>query len=172
MTQRKRTIAWQDPGIGLHALPEMTGLEYLRAIINGRLPQPPIGATMRMSLVDAGRGTATFECEPDESLYNPIGAVHGGFMCTVLDSAIGCAAHSVLECGQGYTSIELKVNYLRPVTRDSGLLRCTGSVSKAGRRVIFAEAVLADSSQTPLATASGSLLAFPIATSVNDKSVR
>ncbi|NUL45691.1 PaaI family thioesterase [Cellulosimicrobium funkei] len=87
---------------------------------------------MRMDLVEVRKGTAVFRCQPDESHYNPIGAVHGGVMCTVLDSAPGCAAHSAQPAGMGYTSIEITVNHLRPVRADSGPLTCTGTVVKAG----------------------------------------
>ena len=162
MVERQRTIRWENPEIGLEALPRLSGLEYLQHMIVGELPQPPIGAAMCMRLSEVSSGAAVFTCEPDESLYNPIGAVHGGFMCTLLDSAVGCAAHSTLAAGQGYTSVDLNVSYLRPVTQDSGTLRCAGRVVKGGRRIIFAEAVLTDQEDRLLATATGSLLVFPL----------
>ena len=115
-----------------------------------------------MDLVEVGPGTVTFRCQPDESHYNPIGMVHGGLVCTLLDSALGCATHTTLPAGTGYTSIEIKVNYLRPVTADSGPLICTGRVTKPGRRVTFAEGEVLDNQGKVVATASGSLLIFPL----------
>ncbi|NUU06705.1 PaaI family thioesterase [Leifsonia sp. C5G2] len=161
-TERIRTVTWEDPAPGVARMPTMTGLEYLRSMIRGELPQPPIAELMRMTLVAADPGTATFVCEPDESHYNPIGTVHGGFLCTVLDSALGCAVQTTLAQGQGYTSIEINVNYLRPVYAHSGTLTCTATVSKPGSRVAFADAVIADATGKPVATATGSLLVFPI----------
>jgi uncharacterized protein (TIGR00369 family) len=159
---RIRTIAWEDPAPGVARMPTMSGLEYLRSMIGGELPPPPIAALMRMTLVAAEPGTATFVCEPDESHYNPIGTVHGGFLCTVLDSALGCAVQTTLPQGQGYTSIEINVNYLRPVYAHSGALTCTATVTKPGTRVAFADGVITDASGKPVATATGSLLVFPI----------
>ncbi|MFP3465097.1 PaaI family thioesterase [Leifsonia sp. SIMBA_070] len=162
VSERSRTVAWQDPAPGVAVMPTMSGLDYLRAMIRGELPQPPIAALMRMTLVSADTGTATFVCEPDESHYNPIGTVHGGLMCTLLDSALGCAVQSTLAQGLGYTSIEIKVNYLRPVYAHSGQLTCTATVTKPGNRVAFADGVITDASGKTVATATGSLLVFPI----------
>ena len=162
VTERSRTVTWQDPAPGVAVMPTMSGLDYLRAMIRGELPQPPIAELMRMRLVSADTGTATFECEPDESHYNPIGTVHGGLMCTVLDSALGCAVQSTLGRGQGYTSIEITVNYLRPVFAHTGLLTCVAKVTKPGNRVAFADGVITDAAGKTVATATGSLLVFPI----------
>ena len=93
-------------------------------------------------------GRVVFTCEPDESAYNPIGAVHGGLVCTLLDSVTGCAIHSTLPQGKGYTSVEIKVNYLKAVRLDSGVLTATGTVVKAGSRVGFAEGVVTDARRT------------------------
>ena len=99
---------------------------------------------MQFALVEAEVGRAVFTCTPDESVYNPIGAVHGGLVCTLLDSAAGCALHTTLPQGKGYTSVEIKVNYLKAVRASSGLLTATGTVIKAGARVGFTEAVVTD----------------------------
>ncbi|MFF2051556.1 PaaI family thioesterase [Leifsonia sp. NPDC058194] len=143
-------------------MPTLSGLDYLRAMIDGVLPPPPIASLMDMTLVEAAPGTATFVCEPDESHYNPIGTVHGGLVCTLLDSVLGCAVQTTLPQGQGYTSIEIKVNYLRPVLAGSGPLTCVGTVTKPGNRVAFADGVVTDASGKVVATATGSLLVFPI----------
>jgi uncharacterized protein (TIGR00369 family) len=162
MTERTRTVQWDDPAPAVAVMPTMSGLDYLQAMIAGELPPPPIAALMRMTLVEADVGTATFVCEPDESHYNPIGTVHGGLVCTLLDSVLGCAVQSTLPQGQGYTSIEIKVNYLRPVLAGSGPLTCVGTVTKPGNRVAFADGVVTDGTGKTVATATGSLLVFPI----------
>ncbi|WP_431247299.1 PaaI family thioesterase [Leifsonia xyli] len=160
--ERSRTVTWEDPAPGVALMPTMSGLEYLRTMIRGELPPPPITSLMRMTLVSADPGTATFICEPDESHYNPIGTVHGGYVCTALDSALGCAVQTTLPQGQGYTSIEIKVNYLRPVYAHTGALTCTATVTKPGNRVAFADGVITDAAGKTVATATGSLLVFPI----------
>lgn len=157
---RSRVVEWQDPLIGAAQARTLGGLEYLNAMIAGRIPPPPIAVLMNLELVSANRGTAVFTCTPDESVYNPIGAVHGGFMCTALDSALGCAVHSTLRAGQAYTSLEIKVNYLRALNTVSGMLTVTGTVTKPGSRIAFAEGVVTDSEGRTVATASSTLLVF------------
>jgi uncharacterized protein (TIGR00369 family) len=163
-TSRTRTVSWEDPAIGAAAFPTMSGLEYLHAMLAGDVPAPPIVALMDMTLVRAEVGEVEFACEPGESHYNPIGAVHGGFACTALDSAAGCAVQSTLPQGLGYTSLEIKVAYLRPVTAASGTLRCIGRIVKPGKRVAFAEAELLDAEGRIVATATSTLLVFPVPT--------
>jgi uncharacterized protein (TIGR00369 family) len=162
MSERHRTITWQDPGPGtLHGL-SMPGIDYMQAVMKGELPAPPIAATMQFELVEAEVGRAVFTCTPDESVYNPIGAVHGGLVCTLLDSAAGCALHTTLPQGKGYTSVEIKVSYLKAVRAGSGLLTATGTVVKAGSRVGFTEATVTDGSGALVATASSTLLVFDL----------
>ena len=107
--------------------------------------QPSIGRTLDFDLVEVGEGLAVFEGSPDERTYNPMGTVHGGYAATLLDSACGIATHSKLAPGQGYTTLELKVAYHRPMTANLGRVRAVGSVTSFGRRVAFAEAKLIDS---------------------------
>ncbi|MGO3147394.1 MAG: PaaI family thioesterase [Leucobacter sp.] len=161
-SQREITVRWRDPAEGLAALPALSGLEYLQKMASGELPGAPIASHIGMEFVEVNEGTVTFTCQPNESHYNPIGMVHGGVVCTLLDSALGCATQTLLPAGIGYTSIEIKVNYLRPVTADSGPLTCVGRVTKPGRRVTFAEGEVVDKDGKVVATASGSLLIFPI----------
>jgi hypothetical protein len=92
---RSRTVTWWDPMIGAHAMHDLSGRDYLQAMIDGRLPPAPIGGLMAMTAVSVGEGTVEFRCRPDESAYNPIGVVHGGLVCTLLDSVAGCAVHIV-----------------------------------------------------------------------------
>jgi len=161
-TTRTRTITWQDPMIGAGRAAVMPGIDYLQGMIDGEIPPPPIIALMDMDLVSVGPGTVTFTCQPGESHYNPIGAVHGGFACTVLDSAAGCAVQTTLPAGIGYTSLEIKVSYLRALSTTTGPLRVVGTVTKPGSRVAFAEAVMTDAEGRVVATASSTLLVFPI----------
>ena len=117
---------------------------------------------MQFNFVEAEPGRAVFTCVPDESAYNPIGAIHGGLICTLLDSVTGCAVHTTLPQGKGYTSVEIKVNYLNAVRLSSGLLTATGTVVKAGSRVGFAEGVVTDASGAVVATATSTLLIFDL----------
>ena len=115
----------------------MSGLEFIRAMFSGKLPAPPITATMGFTGGDASEGAVTFNGEAGEHLYNPIGVVHGGFAMTILDSAMGCAVHTTLAAGEAYTTLETKVNFVRPITLETGRLHCDGVVvqkSNQGRR--------------------------------------
>ncbi|MHC2997934.1 PaaI family thioesterase [Microbacterium sp. HJ5] len=155
---RTRTFDWEDPGPPFAASQGLDGLTYLRALIAGELPPPPIARLMDFWMVAAEPGEAVFECEPREYHYNVLGMVHGGLACTLLDTVVGCAAHTTLPAGVGYTSIDLSVSYLRPILSTAGVLRARGRVVKPGSRVIFAEGVLEDASGKALATATSSLL--------------
>lgn len=161
-TNREVVVRWEDPKIGLAQLPESSGLDFMKKLAAGEVPGAPIASHMNMKLAEVEFGTATFHGAPDESHYNPIGTVHGGYLCTLLDSALGCAVHTTLPAGTGYTSIDIKTNFLRPVSVDSGPLTCVGRVVKSGRRVSFAEGEIVDVHGKTVATASGSLLIFPL----------
>lgn len=159
---RSRTIEWDDPRTLSEASRTMAGIDFLRAMATGRLPAPPISATMNMTILQVEPGRVVFECVPDESHFNPIGTVHGGLVCTLLDSVLGCAAQSTLEKGLAYTSIDISVDYLRPVLPDSAPLTAVGIVTKPGRRVVFATAEVTDASGRLVATARSSLLVIPL----------
>src|SRR5687767_6450926 len=109
---RSKAVTWHDPAIPAAAAAELPGREFLQAIVDGRLPPPPIANLVGARLVSVGDGEALFRCTPDESTFNPIGMVHGGLLCTLLDSAAGCAVHTLLQAGVGYSSIEIKVSFL------------------------------------------------------------
>jgi uncharacterized protein (TIGR00369 family) len=160
--KRSRTVTWHEPGPSTAKGLTMAGLDYLRAMAGGELPQPPIAGLLRFEIAAADPGRVVFTCEPDESAYNPIGAVHGGLVCTLLDSVTGCAIHSTLPQGKGYTSVEIKVNYLKAVRLASGVLTATGTVVKTGSRVGFAEGVVADAGGAVVATATSTLLVFDL----------
>jgi uncharacterized protein (TIGR00369 family) len=133
------------------------GLQQVRDLI-ARDAQPPIGRTLGFSLVEVDRGRAVFEGTPDERHYNPMGGVHGGYAATLLDSACGIAVHSMLKPDQGFTTLELKVSYLRGMNDTTGPVRAEGRVVNIGRRVAFAEADIRDAGGRLMATATSTLL--------------
>jgi uncharacterized protein (TIGR00369 family) len=159
--ERAETFSWMDPRVGLEHLPHMSGLEFLAGMRDGTIPRPPMAALMNLTLVGVAPGQVEFECRPGEAHYNPLGMVHGGLACTLLDTVVGCAAHTTLAAGSGYTSIDLSVSYLRPITANHGVLRAEGSVVKGGQRVIFAQGRIVGPAGELLATATSSLLVMP-----------
>jgi uncharacterized protein (TIGR00369 family) len=142
----------------------LSGLEQLRAVFDPDRPEraPGIGKTLGFSVVELEEGRVVFGGHPDESVYNPIGTVHGGYAATLLDSAVGCAVHSSLKAGQGYTTLELKVAYHRAITNDTGPVEAVGKVTSFGRRVAFSEAQLTDANGRLLASATSTLLVFEL----------
>ena len=156
--QRSETFTWADPGPVLARAASMSGLEVMQALVDGELPPPPIAALMKFTAIRAEVGTVVFECTPSQAHYNPIGTVHGGLACTLLDTIVGCAAQTTLPAGTGYTSIDINVSYLRTILDTSGPLIATGQVTKTGSRVIFAEGSIVDNQGRLVATATSSLL--------------
>jgi uncharacterized protein (TIGR00369 family) len=137
----------------------MAGLDYMRALTVGELPPAPIAVVMNMRPVELAEGRVVFAGEPGEEHYNPIGIVHGGYAATILDSVLGCAVHTTLPVGVGYTSLGLEVKYLRPISRDTGRVLCEGVVVHRGRRQATAEARLtAEDSGKLLATGTSTLM--------------
>jgi len=156
-SSRERMLVWQDPVPTAAAGATMSGIEYMEAILAGKVPPPPIAVTMRMGPIEVEDGRAVFSGEPSEEHYNPIGVVHGGYAATLLDSALGCAVHTTLPAGVGYTSLGLEAKYVRPITRDTGRVLCEANVLYRGRRQATSEANLT-------AADSGKLLAHGVAT--------
>jgi uncharacterized protein (TIGR00369 family) len=157
---RSKTVQWHDPMITAAAAAGggLSGLEFLRAIGDGTLPPAPIAVLMGFRPVEVAEGRAVFEGTPDESVYNPIGMVHGGYVCTLADTVAACAVHTTLPVGVGYTSIDLNVSYTRRITRESGTLRAVGTVVKPGRRVAFSRAEIFDQAGKLVASATSSCL--------------
>jgi uncharacterized protein (TIGR00369 family) len=145
---RSRTYTWGDPMPSVEARRRLSGIEYLRGFLDGTFPPAPIAQTMGMRFVKVEEGRAVFEGEPAEYHYNPIGVVHGGLAATLLDSAMGCAVHSTLPVDVSYTTLEIKVNYLRALTSETGTVRAEGRVIKVGGRVALAEGRITDASGT------------------------
>jgi uncharacterized protein (TIGR00369 family) len=137
---RSKTVNWHDPVALSAAGARLPGRQFLQAILEGRLPPPPMAALIGAELASVGEGEATFRCTPDESTHNPLGIVHGGLLCTLLDTAAGCAVHTLLPAGAGFSSIEIKVSFLKPLQTNTGEIHAHGQALKVGRRVAFAQA--------------------------------
>jgi uncharacterized protein (TIGR00369 family) len=136
----------------------LTGRQILEAMIARKLPAPPMAKTLAFTLVEVGEGIAVFQGDPGEALLNPMGAVHGGWALTLIDSATGCAAMTLLAAGIAYTTIETKVNFVRPILKDTGAVRAEAHVLARGRRVMSAEARVSDSRGRLLAHGASTLL--------------
>jgi uncharacterized protein (TIGR00369 family) len=147
-SNRTRTITWDDPQVLLEAVRRLSGLECLEKVVAGEYPPPPMARLMNIRLVEVARGRAVFEGVPDEYHYNPLGVIHGGMTATLLDSAMGCSVHSCLDAGDRYTTLEIKVNYLKALTRETGTVRAVGTIVHVGRTVALAEARVIDSNQS------------------------
>jgi uncharacterized protein (TIGR00369 family) len=137
--RRERTVTWVDPLPSAEKGLTMSGLDYLRALQRGDLPAPPIAATLDLAMDVIEEARVVFAAQPGEHHYNPIGTVHGGLLATLLDSAMACSVHTTLPAGTRYTTLELKVNYVRPVTVDTGRILCEGRVVHRGGTVATAE---------------------------------
>jgi uncharacterized protein (TIGR00369 family) len=141
---RSLSVSWHDPQTLAEAGRTMSGIDFLRAMRDGRLPPPPIAELLAFRLVEVEPGQAAFEVMPGEQHYNPIGVVHGGLAMTLLDSAMGCAVQTHMPAGGGYTTLEAKTNLVRAITSKTGLLRAVGKVVHAGSRVATAQGRLVD----------------------------
>jgi uncharacterized protein (TIGR00369 family) len=151
-------VKWDDPIQLAQAARSMAGLEFLRAMRDGRLPHPPICTLLGYNLTEVEPGHAVFEITAGERHYNPIGVVHGGIAMTLLDSAMGCAVQTKMPAGGGYTTLEAKTNLVRAITSETGRLRAIGKVVHAGKRVATAEARLEDPSGKLYAHASSTCI--------------
>jgi len=157
---RERSIHWDDPGALAEAGQTMSGRDFLDAILRGELPSPPICHLVDFTFDRVDDGRVEMVLTPQESQYNPIGSVHGGIIATVLDSVMAAAVQTKLPVGRAYTTLEIKVNYLRGVDRETGPLTAVGSVIHLGRRTAMAEASLSDASGKLYAQASTTCLIF------------
>jgi uncharacterized protein (TIGR00369 family) len=158
---RERTYTWEDPTASAASLGRMSGLQMLLAIGDGTLPPPPIMRTLDVLPVEVEVGRVVFALRPSEFHLNPLGTVHGGVISTLLDTAAACAVHSTLAVGEMYTSLDLTVKFLRPVTVASGLLTCEGTVIQRGRRTALAQARLTDEHGKLVAHATSTCMIFP-----------
>lgn len=156
--ERSRTYSWSDPLEFLERAAGLSGLQAMRKMAAGELPQPPIGATLGFDLIEVEPGRAVFAGEPAEFHYNPIGTVHAGLAATLLDSAMGCAFVTTIDSGTRWTTLELKASFTRPITAGTGRIRCVGTVVHAGRRVATTEGRVEDAGGKLLAHGTGTIL--------------
>lgn len=140
----------------------LSGMEFLEGMRAGRYPPPPIAIACDMMLFHVERGVAVFQGQPGFKFYNPLGTVHGGWISTLLDSCMGCAVHSMLEAATGFTSVELKINFVRPIFEKTGPLRAEGKVIHFGKQIATAEGKLTDESGKLYAHGTTTCLCFPI----------
>ena len=155
---RSRLVSWSDPRLTSDVAGTIPGLEFLQRIVRGELPRPPIGELMDFRLVEVESGKAVFAIETAEYLYNPIGLVHGGVAATIMDSAMGCAVHTMLVAGVGYTTMDLQIRFVRPIKTKSGRLLCEGRVVHAGSQVMTTEGRLMDEAGAVYAHGTGSCI--------------
>lgn len=143
----QRTIEYYDPSIYSRAVSSGrydTGLDLLRAMLAGELPQPPIASLLGIHAVEFEEGHSLFECTPNESLYNPLGTVHGGIFATLLDTAMSCAVHTRLPINRPYTTLEFKISLVRALTAESGPIQARGYLVHMGRSTALAEGRIED----------------------------
>jgi uncharacterized protein (TIGR00369 family) len=158
--ERTRTFGWTDPAVHAAMIGRQSGLEVLQAMARGDFPAPPIMQLIDVAALEVEEGSVTLRLDPQEFHYNPLGTMHGGIISTLLDTAAACSVHSTLPAGTGYTSLDLSVKFLRPVTLATGRVSCTGSVLQKGRRTALADARLTDSDGRLLAHATSSCMLF------------
>ena len=136
------------------------GLSFLRGIIAGTNPAPPFADAMDFELIEADEGRVVFVGQPSARFFNPLGTIHGGWTATILDSAMACAAHSTLKVGEGYTTLEMKLNYVRPVMPESGEVRCEGRLIHRGGTIATTEGRLLDAQGKLLAHGTETCMIF------------
>jgi uncharacterized protein (TIGR00369 family) len=156
----ERVYRWEDPAVTAAAATDLDGAAFLQAILDGTLPAPPLARTLDFAPVSVRPGVVVFEFTPAEFHYNPIGSVHGGVLAALCDSACGCAVHSTLPAGTSYTSLDLSIKFLRPVTSAVGRMTCEGTVTHVGGRSALAEARLTDAGGKLFAFAASSCMIF------------
>jgi uncharacterized protein (TIGR00369 family) len=142
--ERTRTITWEDPKAGARDINTISGLDYLQGIIAGEYPPPPAAKLLGYRITKAEHGLAGFELQPAEYLYNPFATVHGGIISTLLDSTMTASVTSVLDIGMGCATVEIKVNFVRPITADTGLLMCEARPIHVGKRLATVNGWLRD----------------------------
>ena len=155
---RSRTFSWTDPHETLAVAAGLDGLEFLRRMLAGELPYPPIAELFGARLAEVEAGRVVWEAVPGEEHYNPIGTVHAGFATTLLDSAMGTVFVSVAGAGTRWTTLELKANFTRAITAETGVVRCIGTIVHRGRTVVTTEARLEDGEGKLLSHATSTIL--------------
>ena len=157
----RRVLEWEDPEVTIRGAAGASGLEFLRALQSGALPPPPMALLMNLQILECEKGRVVFAGTPGPEHSNPHATIHGGYAATLFDTALGCAVQSMLERGTAYTTLELHVNFVRPITRDTGRLRCEAVVLHGGKRVATAEAKMTDPNGRLMAHATTTCLISP-----------
>ena len=142
--ERTRTVTWEDPKAGARDIDSVSGLDYLQGIIAGDRPPPPVAKLLGYTIVKAEFGIAVFELQPAEYLYNPFATVHGGIISTLLDSAMTASVTTMLDIGVGCSTVEMKINFVRPVTAETTRLRCEARPIHVGKRLATVNGWLRD----------------------------
>jgi uncharacterized protein (TIGR00369 family) len=155
---RSRTTTWRDPAAAAAARAGMSGREYVHGLAGGQVPPPPMASLFGFRVTEVGEGEVLVACAPEEAFYNPIGIVHGGLLCTLLDTAMGLSLQTLMPPEGSFSTIEIKVNFLKAVRAGDGELSARGRVTKRGSRVSFAEAEARDAAGSLVGTATSSLL--------------
>ena len=155
---RTFSYSWQDPQQTLARAKTMSGIEYLRAIAAHEIPGPPIAGLIDLRFENIEPGAVTLTAMMREAHYNIVGTVHGGIATTLLDTAMGCATFSLCPAGFGFTTLELKVNFVRPMTAATGSVRCTGTIVHPGTRIVTSEARISDGAGKLIAHASSTCM--------------
>jgi len=160
--QRSRTFHWSDPAITAQHAKSMAGIDFLLAINKDEFQLPPSLLALGIPIPEVESGRVTFFFEPMEYHYNPIGCVHGGIITTILDSAMGCTVHSLLPKGSGYTTLELKVNFIKAITIQTGMLKAIGKIVHFGGKIVLVEASMIDNSGVVYAHAVSTCMIFKV----------
>ena len=161
-TVRRRLVEWEDQAASARSLRELSGLDFLTGILEGRLPAPPVAQLLGFAFTEVEAGRVVMALDPAEFHYNPLSTVHGGVAATLLDSVMACAVHSTLPAGRGYTTLEIKINYVRAITAATGRLRAEGKTIHVGRQVATAEGRLVDAEGRLYAHATTTCLVFAL----------
>jgi uncharacterized protein (TIGR00369 family) len=167
LAQENETVACMNAGAGPgvarpEQLAHLNGLEMMQSMLVGHIPYPPIAKTLDFFLVEVGKGRAVFQGRPGAAHLNPMGTVHGGWYATLLDSALGCAVHTMMPMGRAYTTAELSVNLVRSIGPKVQRVRAEGTVIHCGRQLATAEARLLGPDGTLYAHATTTCLVFEL----------
>lgn len=157
---RTKVVTWEDPGTSARQARRMSGLEFFDQMRRGEIPEPPFGQLIGINLFDCSEGSVTMTLEPSEAHYNPMGCVHGGILSTLLDSVMSAAVHTALPAGRGYLTIEIKVNFLRPVLQASGEIMAEGKLLHLGGQIATAEGRIVDNKGRLCATGKATCMVF------------
>lgn len=162
MESQSRTTASDVGTVSPGEAKTLTGYQLIKGILDGIFPVPPISKVLNFHLTEIDSGRAVFTGQPSLDYYNPIGSVHGGYAATLLDSCMGCAVHTTLPAGVGYTTLEIKISFIRPIREDSGPLKAEGKVISVGKRIGTAEGRIFDAQNRLYAHGTTTCLIFPL----------